>query len=800
MKHLKLLFIFLLLAIGTFQANATVNVTTHEIAYLCDGSTTSYTFPFLVFEDDDVVVTKNNGGANTTLVLNTDYTVTRTVSSGASAGSITLDSGSECGSGYTLTMTRNVDATQSTDYQNGTLLNQDSIESNLDRAMILHQQQQEELERAIKFPVGTTSSAELSDATTRANTRIGFDNDGDLTLTTSNTTDYTGEIVETLASLQAVDTSALLNKTPAIMQFRATAGDGGGGMFYLDTADLSATLVVSTATSTAVDSGTETVTAASHGFSTGDAVVSGTAVNGLSANTIYYVIKSDANNYKLSDSYANAAAGTARDLTGTTNFTASKLLDPLQVFYVVSSGDDLTGTDGAWVRSSTGGIVEFRLFVPSGDGVTDDTEEWHAFFTYSNNVGGKIFLNDGTYSLGSTGASVFTKDVEIIGESKHGTILDFTDGAYAAFQFSSSAKWSIKNLTIQGTDNATPTITLVKARDTASYFLVDNVSFSAADIAIDIDNVYIGKITKSDFSKVDTLLKMDDAEGSTANILFENNTIGTCDIGTDPVIDVASPGLSIIANGIETQDNTKLLVNAATGTQRIIINDNNIDASGGIKIGTSVVAVSEGNSLFDAFYTSSAYSYRIDGGGVGLLNSNNIGYTTGGVNVGISASGDLTATGNRIQKSIVGVSGGSGIVDSNYFTGCTTGISTTTSELVIGNNFYSGNTTDVSRTLTELTIATGVITVANGDAYRVDTQSDDASDDLDTINGGYEGKTVILRAENDARDVVVKNGTGNILLDGGVDFTMDNSRDIIVLRYNSTVNRWLEVSRSNNGA
>lgn len=62
---------------------------------------------------------------------------------------------------------------------------------------------------------------------------------------------------------------------------------------------------------------------------------------------------------------------------------------------------------------------------------------------------------------------------------------------------------------------------------------------------------------------------------------------------------------------------------------------------------------------------------------------------------------------------------------------------------------------------TELTISSGAITISRR-MHTVDTEGEIASDDLDTINGGNEGQTVILRAANDARTVVIKHNTGNI--------------------------------------
>lgn len=87
----------------------------------------------------------------------------------------------------------------------------------------------------------------------------------------------------------------------------------------------------------------------------------------------------------------------------------------------------------------------------------------------------------------------------------------------------------------------------------------------------------------------------------------------------------------------------------------------------------------------------------------------------------------------------------------------------------------------------ELTIATGVIT-ATKSFHTVDTESDSASDDLNTINGLSEGDTGWLRAANDARTVVLKNGAGNIQMRSGADFSLDSIDKAVSYIYtNSTV-------------
>ena len=115
-----------------------------------------------------------------------------------------------------------------------------------------------------------------------------------------------------------------------------------------------------------------------------------------------------------------------------------------------------------------------------------------------------------------------------------------------------------------------------------------------------------------------------------------------------------------------------------------------------------------------------------------------------------------------------------------------------------GDIVSSGNLTTNSflnlNPTTELTIASGTIT-ATKSFHTVDTQSNAATDDLTTINGGTVGKMLIITAEDDARDVIVRDDSGNIALIG--DFTMDNSQDKLAMIFDGT--NWLELFRADNG-
>ena len=142
-----------------------------------------------------------------------------------------------------------------------------------------------------------------------------------------------------------------LNTSRYTTAFLAAAGLEG--MFTWQGSDVSGEMLGPVVTSTAVNSGTGTITKVAHNLTLGEAVIVTSTVNGLSTNTLYWVIRVDADNFKLATSLANARAGTAVTLTGTANFTVRQHRDPYEGAYVPKSVD-ITGASGAWVRPEIG--------------------------------------------------------------------------------------------------------------------------------------------------------------------------------------------------------------------------------------------------------------------------------------------------------------------------------------------------------------------------------------------------------------------------------------------------------------
>lgn len=97
----------------------------------------------------------------------------------------------------------------------------------------------------------------------------------------------------------------------------------------------------------------------------------------------------------------------------------------------------------------------------------------------------------------------------------------------------------------------------------------------------------------------------------------------------------------------------------------------------------------------------------------------------------------------------------------------------------------------------EITISSGVAALTDQGYFTIDTEGDNATDDLTQITGLTAGDKIIIRAENDARTVVVKNGA-NLSLCTGADFTLNNIKDRMVLQAIGG-DVCVEVSRSSGG-
>lgn len=137
----------------------TISSTTRTAGpFVGNNVTTTFAFAFKVFQASDLqLVRVNPAGIESILVITTDYTVSLNADqNSAPGGSITLTS--PLATGYTLVITSDIPALQSTDLTNQGGFYPQVITNCLDRLTILVQQLAEEVARAAKVPITSSVS------------------------------------------------------------------------------------------------------------------------------------------------------------------------------------------------------------------------------------------------------------------------------------------------------------------------------------------------------------------------------------------------------------------------------------------------------------------------------------------------------------------------------------------------------------------------------------------------------------------------------------------------------------------
>lgn len=127
-----------------------------------NGVTTAFPFTFKVFSTADVLVVQafTSTGAESVQTLTTNYTVALNADQNVSpGGTVTMLVAPP--TGYTLTLTSQVDNLQAVDVTNGGGFYPKVLNNAFDKATIQIQQLAEKISRALKLPVSSTASADL---------------------------------------------------------------------------------------------------------------------------------------------------------------------------------------------------------------------------------------------------------------------------------------------------------------------------------------------------------------------------------------------------------------------------------------------------------------------------------------------------------------------------------------------------------------------------------------------------------------------------------------------------------------
>jgi Pectate lyase superfamily protein len=133
----------------------TISTTTSRISYNGNSVTTVFSFPYKFLANGHLVVVEvSSTGVETTKTLTTHYTVTGAGDDGG--GSVTMVTAPAVG--VTLIIYRDTPITQETDYISGDPFPAETHESALDKLTAIAQEIGSDADRAIKVPVGDSSS------------------------------------------------------------------------------------------------------------------------------------------------------------------------------------------------------------------------------------------------------------------------------------------------------------------------------------------------------------------------------------------------------------------------------------------------------------------------------------------------------------------------------------------------------------------------------------------------------------------------------------------------------------------
>jgi len=128
-----------------------------------NNSATTFDFDFLINAEDELTVIRTaDDGTQTTLTLNTDYSINETGNDNGSFITFPLDSSTYglLQSDENISIFPNLAFTQETAYKNSSALNLENIENSFDYQCRLLQQLKVDTDRAIKLPHGSSMTAD----------------------------------------------------------------------------------------------------------------------------------------------------------------------------------------------------------------------------------------------------------------------------------------------------------------------------------------------------------------------------------------------------------------------------------------------------------------------------------------------------------------------------------------------------------------------------------------------------------------------------------------------------------------
>jgi hypothetical protein len=351
----------------------TVSSQTSRVSYSGNGSTTAFSVPFYFLATSHLkVILRASDGTETTMVLNTDYTVS---GAGVSAGG-TVTMTSAPASSVTVVITRNVPLTQDVDYQPNDPFPAQTHEQALDKLTMEAQQLNEAVGRSIKLSTSNTmSSTEFTvGATDRANKVLSFDAAGELSVTQELGT-YQGSWTSGKSYKQRDIVKDTSNANIYICLTAHTAS--GSQPISTNTDSAKWALLVDAATATSASSSASTsATNAANSASAASSSASSASTSASNASTSASNASTSATNAASSASSASSSASSASSSATAASASAAAAAASAasglyrQVLDKSANYTVLVADQGTLFRANTGsGAITFTL--PQISTVTD---------------------------------------------------------------------------------------------------------------------------------------------------------------------------------------------------------------------------------------------------------------------------------------------------------------------------------------------------------------------------------------------------------------------------------------------
>ena len=160
----------------------TITTTTIKNSYSGNGSNTVFAYTYKILAEGDIeVIVRSANGTETVKTLTTDYTVSGVGSAGG--GNVTFVTAPL--STETVVLRRETEQTQSVDLVENDPFTAETVEGAFDRAIVIAQELQEEVDRSIKLSrTNTMTSTEFTvGSAERANKILAFDDNGEISVT-----------------------------------------------------------------------------------------------------------------------------------------------------------------------------------------------------------------------------------------------------------------------------------------------------------------------------------------------------------------------------------------------------------------------------------------------------------------------------------------------------------------------------------------------------------------------------------------------------------------------------------------